>query len=54
MTLSDMLLAMCADGLALGEAQEHLELALGQLLVRRLVAVLAIEPVGQQFGDRRR
>jgi len=41
-----------AGGLALGQLEEHLELALGQLLVRR-PAFLAIELLRQQFGHGR-
>jgi hypothetical protein len=50
-TDSDSALAMSPGRLALGELEEHLELALGQLLVRR-AAFLAIELLRQQFGDR--
>src|SRR3569832_1489157 len=41
-----------ASGFALGELQEDLELALGELLVRR-AALLAIELLREEFGDGR-
>jgi hypothetical protein len=39
-----------ADGLALGQTQEDLELTLRKLLMSRLVAS-ASQPVGEQLGD---
>ena len=52
LTLSDSMSATCDDGLAGRQQLEHLELAVGQALVRRPLA-LAGEERGERLGELR-